>query len=226
MATFAIGDIHGCWNALETLLEQVPIQEDDLIITLGDYVDRGPESARVLDWVMDQTANERFIALRGNHELMMLAASEGQMNPQHWLACGGKETLTSYQQTSQRRIPNIEDISPQHLNFIKYDLRPYYETDTHIFVHAYVYEDAALEDQDELTLYWERFDLIRPHKSGKVVICGHTAQRSGLPANRQHAVCIDTWVYGDGWLTCLDVESGQYWQANQKRKHRSNWLEL
>ena len=63
-----------------------------------------------------------------------------------------------------------------------------------------------------------------PHCSGKVVVCGHTQQRSGLPLNLGHAVCIDTWAYGQGWLTCLDVLSGRIWQANQAGRVRTLWL--
>jgi hypothetical protein len=53
------------------------------------------------------------------------------------------------------------------------------------------------------------------------MICGHTAQKSGRPLNLAHAVCIDTFVYGDGWLTCLNVTTGQIWQANQRRQTRA-----
>ena len=54
------------------------------------------------------------------------------------------------------------------------------------------------------------------HCSGKVMVCGHSEVRSGVPLNLGHAVCIDTRAYAGGWLTCLDVESGHYWQANER----------
>lgn len=225
MATYAIGDIHGCWDALETLIERVPFGDDVLLITLGDYVDRGPDSARVLDWVMQLHGQGRCLPLRGNHELMMQAVIDGQVKEDHWLACGGLETLQSYSPSSQKRNPRLEDIPHSHSQFLKEKLLPYYETDSHIFVHASVFEGYSMQDQDEHTLYWDRFEYIQPHQSGKIVVCGHTAQKSGRPVHRGHAICIDTWVYGKGWLTCLDLESGQYWQANQKRQHRTHWLE-
>lgn len=225
MATYAIGDIHGCWKALATLLDQVPIKPEDTLITLGDYIDRGPSSARVLGWLIDRHQQGNCIALRGNHEVMLQASVEGNMNVDHWLACGGRETLESYLPSKQKRKPSLADVSPEHLLFLKKKLRPYHETDSHIFVHAAVLHGHSLEDQDEYTLYWERFQDIAPHQSGKTVICGHTAQKSGIPANNGHAICIDTWVYGRGWLTCLEVETGRYWQANQNKKHRSDWLD-
>ena len=61
--------------------------------------------------------------------------------------------------------------------------------------------------------------------SGKIMVCGHSAQRSGVPLNAGHAVCIDTRAYGrNGWLTCLDVASGRYWQADHKGRTRTAWL--
>ena len=73
-------------------------------------------------------------------------------------------------------------------------------------------------------LYWESFDDPRPHQSGKVMVCGHTPQRDGVPRNKGHAVCIDTGVHAGGWLTCLDVKSGTYWQANEQGRTRTGML--
>lgn len=225
MATYAIGDIHGCLDALEALLETVPILEDDLLVLLGDYVDRGPASAQVLDFVMELQRTSRCVALRGNHEVMMQDALAGRMDPQHWLQCGGTNTLMSYRSMTDRRNPELSDIPTQHVQFLENQLQPYFETATHIYVHASVFHRYELADQDEHTLYWERFEDLRPHRSGKTIICGHTAQKSGRPADHEFAICVDTWVYGEGWLTCLNVETGQYWQANQKRKTRMGQLD-
>jgi len=64
-----------------------------------------------------------------------------------------------------------------------------------------------------------------PHCSGKIMVCGHTSQKSGVPLNLGHAICIDTWAYGKGWLTCLDVISGRVWQANQAGQQREAWID-
>jgi serine/threonine protein phosphatase 1 len=56
------------------------------------------------------------------------------------------------------------------------------------------------------------------------MVCGHTAQKSGEPLNLGWAVCIDTWVYGRGWLSCLEPATGRVWQANQRGEHRTGWL--
>ena len=79
-------------------------------------------------------------------------------------------------------------------------------------------------EQPEYILFWGGFEDIRPHHSGKKIICGHTVQTSGLPSNLGFAICIDTWVDGSGWLTCLDVNNNKIWQANQKGEKRQGYL--
>jgi serine/threonine protein phosphatase 1 len=219
----AVGDIHGCYKALETLAAFVPFSSDDLIITLGDYVDRGPDSRAVLDWVIARHLAGKLIALRGNHELMMLEARDNIQAFKVWLRAGGDATLASYSQALAGA--DQIDIPESHWRFLKEDLRGWYETEKHFFVHAGAYPDSPLEHQPDFMLYWESFDNPPPHESGKVMVCGHTSQKLGKPLSVGHAVCIDTQAYGeDGWLTCLDVVSGRYWQANQKGETRSDWL--
>src|SRR4051794_24858439 len=96
MRTLAIGDIHGCLTALDTLLLAVRPQPDDLIVTLGDYVDRGPDSRRVVDRLLHLPPLCQLVALRGNHDQMMLDARAGAEPLRDWLGCGGRETLRSY----------------------------------------------------------------------------------------------------------------------------------
>ena len=83
-------------------------------------------------------------------------------------------------------------------------------------------ERQALAEQPDDMRYWEKLDAgwWKPHESGKTMVCGHTAQRSGRPLVLDRAVCIDTWAYGDGWLTCLDVEMELYFQANERGETR------
>lgn len=208
MRTLAIGDVHGCLTALETLLSFVKVSDDDLLITLGDYVDGGPDSRSVIDLLISLWRREKLIAIRGNHDLMMCDARGKHSSFDNWLALGGEATLLSYGGT-------LENVPNEHWNFLEHGLVNYYETKTHIFVHAGLWPDLPLDEQPEFVLHFERFHHPVPHFSGKTMICGHTNQKSGLPNNKGHAVCIDTRAYGAGWLSCLDVESGQIWQANQ-----------
>lgn len=219
MRVLAIGDIHGCFKALVTLEKTVRFDEGDVLVTVGDYVDRGRDSMSVLDWLIDRKASGGLIPLMGNHELMMLAALRSEAHRDEWLSVGGDTTLRSY-----GRNKSLADIPDDHWRFLKH-CRPYYETQTHFFVHANASPDMPLEDQPDFMLYWEHFRDPVPRESGRVRVCGHTPQRSGYPLSVGHAVCIDTWAHGRGWLTCLDVASGQYWQANESKQTRTGFID-
>jgi serine/threonine protein phosphatase 1 len=80
--------------------------------------------------------------------------------------------------------------------------------------------ELDMTDQSDRLLFWEFFEQIQPHKSGKRIICGHSPSRSGEIKNVGFAVCIDTGPAIGGWLTCLEVDSGKYWQANEKAHTR------
>jgi serine/threonine protein phosphatase 1 len=223
MRQLAIGDIHGCFRALITLEAFVPVRRDDVLITLGDYVDRGPDSCAVLDWLLHRHRQGSLIALRGNHEVMMLAARDDSEACERWLLCGGVATLASYSPFED--AGRFADIPDAHWDFLAGQTRPWFESARHFFVHANAYPDCPLDEQPDLMLYWETFNNPPPHESGKIMVCGHTPQKGGLPRSLGHAVCIDTGAYGSGWLTCLDVQSGRYWQANQRGQTRRGWLE-
>jgi serine/threonine protein phosphatase 1 len=219
----AIGDIHGCFRALATLAAYVPFTSDDLLIALGDYVDRGPNSYAVLDWVITQARRGQLVPLRGNHDVMMLQARETDVAFKEWLQYGGDATLASYSPLGD--AGRLSDVPDEHWHFLEHETRAWFETDTHFFVHANAYPDLPLEDQPDFMLYWEKFIDPPPHCSGKTMVCGHTAQKSGLPCSVGHAVCIDTRVYDDGWLTCLDVATGRYWQSNERDETRPGQLD-
>jgi serine/threonine protein phosphatase 1 len=225
MRTLAIGDVHGCSGALRALLDAVKPTSDDLIVTLGDYVDRGPDSFGVLDQLLHLRRTGRLVALRGNHEEMMLLARESEGKLHDWLDCGGKPTLASYSPLGD--AGRLADVPDEHWDFLENVCIAWHETDTHIFVHANAHPDVPMDEQPGYMLRWEAISRqwSAPHYSGKVMVCGHTQQRSGLPLNLGHAVCIDTWAYGDGWLTCLDVRSGRVWQANRAERVRTLWLD-
>lgn len=219
----AIGDIHGCSRALETLLAVVDPQGDDRVITLGDVVDRGPDSYSVIECLLRLRRKCDMVNLRGNHELMMLWARQDSGEHRAWRACGGEEALASYGRGG--KPGTLSDVPDHHWEFIERQCVAWYETDTHFFVHANVHPETPLEEQPDYMLYWEVFERRPRHVSGKIMVCGHTEQHSGLPRNLGHAVCIDTWAYGGGWLTCLDITSGRIWQANQAGEHRTVWLD-
>lgn len=218
----AIGDIHGCLTALTALASFVPFRDNDLLVTLGDYVDRGPDTRGVLDWLIARFETGRLIPLRGNHEIIMLDAREGPDMLAYWQLVGGQATLRSY--SGDGTEGDLSDIPDEHWQFLEQDTRRYYETATHFFVHANALPDWPLADQPDDVIFWEKFYNPPPHESGKIMICGHTPQPSFEPRDIGHAVCIDTWVYKNGWLTCLEPATGKYWQANQKGETRRGEL--
>ena len=203
----AIGDVHGCLKALDTLLDFVELQPADELIFLGDYIDRGPDSRGVIERVIELSAREKFVALRGNHEAWLLRAQFEPSWFDSWQGVGGEETLISYDAFS------VDDLPAEHLEFIN-STRMFFQNESHIFVHAAISAKPPHENREE-QLLWGKFNQIKPHPSGKRVICGHSAQRGGVPNNSSHAVCIDTFCYGGGWLSALDVTSDRVWQANE-----------
>lgn len=222
MRILAIGDVHGCQTALECLLESVQPQPQDLLVFLGDYIDRGPDSRGVLQRLQSLQKTHRVVVLGGNHEQMLLEARLDDNILDFWLASGGQATLESYR--SNGEPASLDDLPDDDWTFLEGCL-DWLETERWIFVHANLEPDLPLEHQSLAALRWQKFDDPLPHCSGKTMICGHTRQVSGVPRNIGHAICIDTWVYGDGWLSCLEPATGHVWQANQRGQTRELWVQ-
>src|SRR5262249_3144716 len=142
--------------------------------------------------------------------------------PKAWLMFGGLETLASYGQSG--KSGELSDVPQHHWDFLENELVDLCELESHFFVHGNVEPDRPLSKQSAEVVLWDKFDNPRPHMSGKIMVCGHTQQRSGNPVNLGHAICIDTWAYGKGWLTCLDAISGKFWQANQRGEVRTGQI--
>jgi serine/threonine protein phosphatase 1 len=218
MRQFTIRDIHGCLTALQVLDKELAFGDGDIVVTLGDYVDRGPDSRGVIEFLLGLRKRCHLVALRGNHEIMMLHARDDRSLLLDWIACGGDATLDSYGATG------FQDVPGSHWDFIAGTAR-YHETEHDFFVHANVLPDLPLKDQPDYNLFWEHLGgAVARHISGRRMLCGHTPQASGLPLGLGHTVCLDTHACGGGWLTCLETESGMYWQANQKGELRSGRL--
>lgn len=222
MRTLAIGDVHGCLTALRALLPLAAPVEGDVVVGLGDYVDRGPDSKGVLDCLIELYEANLLVPLCGNHDEMMVEAARGS-DRSLWLSCGGRETLASYGHQVFDRT--YDRVPARHWQFLEDECRDYFETDTHVFVHGSVYPDVPLKDQDNWVMRWQKLRGPIRHCSGKVLVCGHTRQQ-GEPLVYERTICIDTGAYDSaGWLTCLHVESGRYWQANQRGETREGHLD-
>lgn len=210
-----VGDIHGCSGALNALLAAVRPGKNDMLVTLGDYVDRGFDSAGVLDRLIELRNQTQLISLRGNHEEMMIDARKGEQLLQFWLNCGGDSTLVSY--PSDVGEPRIADIPSDHWRFLEEECVDWFETERHLFVHAGVRAEVPPSEQSLTDLHWRSFgENTSAHSSGKTVICGHIPDPTGTIRDLGHTICIDTGAGHGGWLSCLDVNSGAVWQANER----------
>jgi serine/threonine protein phosphatase 1 len=219
MRELAIGDIHGCARSLETLLKVVRPEKADTVVFLGDYIDRGPDSCAVLDMILELHQRCTVIALTGNHEKMLLQARSEPAAFAEWLKQGGHATLNSYALHGFRR--DLGAIPERHWKLLSEQMLDYWETERHIYVHASIDPKLELDEQPDFLLFWQPFSNPTVHKSGKEIVCGHTSQKSGLPAVFEGGVCIDTKAYGGGWLTCFDSEARTFTQANERGEHRT-----
>ena len=208
----AIGDIHGCAGAFRVASERLPPASADCIVTLGDYVDRGPDSRQVIDILLKLRHRCRLVPLMGNHDKMLLGVHAGkEYMLENWLDLGGAATLKSFACETVAGIP-------EHSIAFLQGCRRWHETHRHLFVHANYLSNLPLEEQPLYVLRWESLKTRcpPPHYSGKTAVVGHTAQKGGEILDLGHLKCIDTYCYGGGWLTALDVYSGQLWQADQQ----------
>ncbi|HOX04875.1 MAG TPA: metallophosphoesterase family protein [Planctomycetota bacterium] len=219
----AIGDIHGCHTALSALLDAVAPRLEDTVVVLGDFVDTGPDSRRVIDRLIALKSQTNLVALLGNHEELMLAARDGFSAVGTWMNFGGDRTLASYAPPGGGN--DLRAVPVAHWQFVA-SCVDFFETEQHIFVHGMCAPDRPLVEQDPKALRWALFETAAPHVSGKIIVCGHTRQRSGLPVDRGFAVCLDTNASDGGWLSCLDVETRKVWQTNEVGQQRTSTLSI
>jgi serine/threonine protein phosphatase 1 len=212
----AIGDIHGCLAALLSILGAIKPTGEDTIVTLGDYIDRGPDCRGVIDCLIRLQPYCRLVPLLGNHDVLLIDIRNGQSElVADWLLFGGDATLMSY------GTKRPEDIPADHIEFLE-NCMLYFETEKHLFLHGTYDPALPMERQSLQTLLWDKIRPTPPgpHCSGKIVIVGHTAQRTGKILDLGYLKCIDTCCYGDGYLTALDIQTGQIWQADKTGKMR------
>jgi len=214
MRRFVIGDIHGCSKALRTLIECIDPSPEDELVFLGDYVDRGPDSRGVIDQVIELQSHCNVVPLRGNHEIMLMGVAFGGLDGNMWLGTGGKATVTSYG-------GSLEKIPASHETFLR-SLLPFYETPSEIFVHAGYLAHLPMEQQSDEIRYWMHLSPATPppHFSGKRVYVGHTPQANGCVRDLGYLVFVDTYCFGTGFLTAMNVTNDEMIQVDRKGHRR------
>lgn len=219
---YAVGDVHGEFAALRRLL--ATIREDAagdavrrrVLVFLGDYVDRGLDSRRVIDFLLDCPApGFETVFLKGNHDAWLLAFLDDAGTGTAWLAAGGQATLLSYGVAlpsgprdaalfETLRVKFSRVLPPDHRAFLEGLALSHVEGD-YAFVHAGVRPGVALEDQREQDLLLIRDEFIHDRSDhGKIVVHGHTVTHR--PEIRRNRIGIDTGAYATGRLTCLALE--------------------
>lgn len=230
---FAIGDIHGSNVALGILIMEIEPTKNDTIITLGDYIDRGHGSRQVVEQLLALRKQCNLITLMGNHELLIIRSLEDRSEFNSWTLNGGLATLNSYgwdgRSIGDNRKDLIKHLIPgEHMRFFANCLGNY-EDEENIYLHANYHPDLPMAEQTEQLNFWEHIDSYtpEPHISGKTAWVGHTPQRSGNIKDMKHVVCIDTGSFISGWLTAVEVNTGEIIQVNNnngkiRRKDRNN----
>lgn len=216
---YAIGDVHGCYDQLRSLVDRI---EDDardvggrkLIVMLGDYVDRGPKSAAVLDWLCAAPPSgfER-VALAGNHEVLMLEFLADPRPDSRWLQFGGLDTLASYgispdsftRARSRERAAMLDASVPtEHLDLLR-DMPSMLTLPNAVFVHAGIRPDSPLVTQHDDDLFWIREPFLSAEMPlDTVVVHGHTPGVEPVVAGRR--ICVDTGAFATGVLTAVRLD--------------------
>lgn len=226
----AIGDVHGMYEKLIKLMDKIRFNPDeDLLIFLGDYIDRGPDSGRCLQYIfaLQQQYPDVVVCLMGNHEVMMSSyfmQKRGSYNnlivdyAGSWLDNGGLETM---KQLDEMDADTKEELLQWVMNLpVKYQYQDYF------FCHAGVDPDVPLAVQNEFDMLWRRQQWWEQYKGEETLVVGHTPVQKVMKLTGKerrtpkplflanHVIMCDTGAYmSGGKLSCVDVLAGKVWQA-------------
>lgn len=201
----AIGDVHGCPESLKNLMQLLEphINHQTVLVFLGDYVDRGPDSRGVINYLLRLQEGADCVFIRGNHDQMMLDAID-KGNRALWMQNGGGSTLESY------GLPqDSSDIPEEHQDFLR-NTRLYWDTPLYFFVHGgidptHTVAEAISEGRDTFSFMWERSHInSTSNEWEKTVVFGHTPMTE--PLIRDRMIGLDTGcVYQDSGYGILSA---------------------
>ena len=223
MNIYAIGDIHGCLNELTSLHKKILTNDkfkvkEDLLIYLGDYIDRGLKSKQVIDQII-KIKNEKIktIHLMGNHEEFMVNFLFNKSNNiKNWLKFGVDQTFKSYGIEIVEFIKDgfediiidklrdilLEKMSSEHIDFFK-SLKTSFSSEKYLFVHAGIDPNKKLTEQTKEDYLWSRSDIFfdKDFKAEKIIVHGHTPEENIV--NYPFRINIDTGCFFSGKLSCV-----------------------
>lgn len=205
---FAVGDIHGCSQKLKTMMSRLEWSPGggDLLVFLGDYIDRGPRSYEAVEMLIElqDKAPDEVITLMGNHERMFLDFITGLTLPSLF-ANGMAATVLDY-------CRGGNEMSEAHMRFYQ-NLRLHYETEDYIFVHAGLMPGKLLAEQDPMDLLWIREPFLNSdYDFGKTVVFGHTPFINPLIAPGR--LGLDTGAVYGGPLTAVTLPEVRFTYAD------------
>ena len=224
LSIIAFGDVHGCFDKLEPLLSRIAErvakfpERRHIVVSVGDLVDRGSDSARVIEALLQGIPGCEIVVLRGNHEAMMLEFVRGGEDAETWLHNGGLRTMTSYGVDLEKMLAEgatlenlrrafLEKLPPPHLAFLL--ARPFsFECGDYFFVHAGVRPGRPLDRQDEEDLIWIRDEFLEWQGSfGKRIVHGHTPV--DVATFKPNRINLDTGACFGGPLTAVLIEGSE-----------------
>jgi serine/threonine protein phosphatase 1 len=220
---YVIGDIHGRLDLLERVIAAIArdVKEhgsDALTVTLGDYIDRGPASCGVIGRLSDNPFPTPYVALKGNHEVLLEDFLADPAVGPHWWRLGGLETLHSYGVPVRRHMlgkinKETSDrlraaLPAQHAKFLQ-SLATSFSHGRFFLCHAGVRPGVPLERQHDKDLLWIRDEFLSSKMDfGKIVVHGHTP--TAEPEVLANRINIDTGAFATGRLTCVVLDEGGY----------------
>jgi serine/threonine protein phosphatase 1 len=220
---YVIGDIHGRLDLLNQLIDAIRDDVDQygdncLIVTLGDYIDRGPDSRGVIERLMTNPFPGDYVALKGNHETMLESFLNDPEVGSHWRQLGGLETLHSFGvpvaplmvgQKYKKAAEQLHAVlSPKHFDFLS-SLKLSLPFGDYFLCHAGVRPGVPLEKQSEQDLLWIRAEFLNSQMNfGKIIVHGHTPVEE--PEILPNRINIDTGAFATGRLTCIVLDGEGY----------------
>jgi serine/threonine protein phosphatase 1 len=222
---YAVGDVHGCLHLLEDLLDRLEqdnagrTSSDVTLVMLGDLIDRGPDSRRVVERVRRGVGWGRTVAIMGNHEAVMLNVLDGQTDAlESWLRFGGVETLQSWG-IDREAIESLTldgiiaalraEVTPEERAWLG-RLRTSLRIGDYYFVHAGVRPNIPFERQSDEDRLWIREDFLESRRRhGAVVVHGHSI--NPVVEARANRIGLDTGAYASGRLTAVGLEGADRW---------------
>ena len=226
MRILTASDLHGYFKPLQRALAKADYDPKvDQLILLGDYIDRGPQPAKTVDYVME-LCSQGAIALMGNHETMLIGYLAGKYDYASYAYNGGDKTLQNY----AHLYPEFPE---EHLTFMA-TRETHLLTDTYLFVHAGIEPGIPLEHQSIDDLLWTRYMNNNqfsgwwtvPHGLKQTIVAGHTGthylgKKKGEVYIGDKLIMIDTGVnVRDGWQTLYDVTNHIAYQSNIEKQVR------